>query len=172
MLSTGQAPRFRLIDMRPAISREPMDFTSDNTVGVSQPILEAIVAANKGASAAYGDDAYSADASDRLREVFETDLSVFLVSTGTGRQRFGARGAQPALGAVFCHETAHVMEDECGAPEMFTGGAKMIGVGGRAGKIAADDLAAALARYPRGTRQTGSTRGPVVVAGDRVRHGL
>jgi hypothetical protein len=56
----------------------------------------------------------------------------------------------PPWGAVFCHESAHVMADECGAPEMFTGGAKLIGVGGGAGKIGADALAASLAGFPRG----------------------
>jgi len=130
---------------------EAMDFTSDNTAGVSQAILEAIVAANAGPAAAYGADRYSAAAADLLREVFETDdLTVFLVATGTAANALALAALCPPWGAVFCHESAHVMADECGAPEMFTGGAKLIGVGGGAGKIGADALAASLAGFPRG----------------------
>ena len=60
-----------------------MDFTSDNVAGVSQAILKAIVEANAGSASAYGTDVYCAEASSLLCEIFETDLSVFLVATGT-----------------------------------------------------------------------------------------
>jgi threonine aldolase len=127
-----------------------MDFTSDNAAGVSQAILDAIVAANAGSAPAYGADRHSALAADLLREVFERDLSVFLVATRTAANALALAALCPPWGAVFCHESAHVMADECGAPEMFTGGAKLIGVGGGAGKIAPDALAAAIAAFPRG----------------------
>ena len=127
-----------------------MDFTSDNEAGVSQPILEAIVAANAGPAPAYGADCFSAAAADRLREVFETDLAVFLVATGTAANALALAALCPPWGAIFCHQSAHVMTDECSAPEMFTGGAKLIGVGGGAGKIAAEALTASLAAFPRG----------------------
>ena len=127
-----------------------MDFTSDNAAGVSQPILEAIVAANAGPAPAYGADCFSAAAADCLREVFETDLTVFLVATGTAANALALAALCPPWGAVFCHQSAHVMTDECSAPEMFTGGAKLIGVGGGAGKIAPKALAASLAAFPRG----------------------
>ena len=55
----------------------------------------------------------------------------------------------PPFGAIFCHAQAHVMEDECGAPEMFTGGAKLVGVAGRAGKIAPADFKTVLGGFPR-----------------------
>ncbi len=127
-----------------------MDFTSDNTAAVSQPILDAIVAANAGPSPAYGADPYSAAAADLLCEVFETELSVYLVGTGTAANALALAALCPPWGAVFCHESAHVMVDECGAPEMFTGGAKLIGVSGGAGKIEPDALAATLAAFPSG----------------------
>ena len=138
----GAARRFRF--------REAMDFTSDNAAGVSQPVLEAIVAANSGPAPAYGADSLSAAAADRLRDVFETDLTVFLVATGTAANALALAALCPPWGAVFCHRSAHVMTDECGAPEMFTAGAKLIGVGGGAGKISAKALAASLAAFPRG----------------------
>ncbi len=120
----------------PFVLSNAMDFTSDNTAGASEAILEAILAANDGLRPAYGDDSFSAAAAELLREVFETDLSVFLVATGTAANALALAALCPPWGAVFCHETAHVMDDECGAPEMFTGGAKLIGVEGRGGKIA------------------------------------
>ena len=127
-----------------------MDFASDNTAGASQNILDAIIAANKGSAPAYGADPFSAKASQLLSEVFETEVACFLVLTGTAANALALGALCPPWGAVFCHHQAHVMEDECGAPEMFTAGAKLVGVQGRAGKISCEDLAAALAAFPRG----------------------
>ncbi len=127
-----------------------MDFTSDNAAGVSQAIIEAILAANAGPSPAYGADPFTARATALLREVFEADVSVFLVATGTAANALALGALCPPWGAVFCHETAHIMEDECGAPEMFTAGAKLVGVKGQGGKIAAADLRSTLAAFPRG----------------------
>jgi threonine aldolase len=130
-----------------------MDFTSDNTSGVSEAILDAIVEANAGPASAYGEDARSAAAAILLREIFETDVSVFLVATGTAANALALAALCPPWGGVFCHDWAHVMEDECGAPEMFTGGAKLIGLGGPSGKIGAKDFAATLAAFPRVVKQ-------------------
>lgn len=127
-----------------------MDFTSDNAAGVSQAIFNAMLAANEGATPAYGADPFSAKASALLSAIFETDVAVFLVATGTAANALALGALCPPWGAVFCHETAHVMEDECGAPEMFTAGAKLIDVKGRAGKIAPNDLLAMLKAFPRG----------------------
>lgn len=127
-----------------------MDFASDNTAGVSQTILDAIIAANKGSAAAYGADSFSAQASQRLSEVFETETACFFVSTGTAANALALGALCPPWGAVFCHDRAHIIEDECGAPEMFTAGAKLVGVPGRAGKITPEALAATLSLFPRG----------------------
>jgi len=127
-----------------------MDFASDNTAGASQTILEAILAANKGSVPAYGADPYSAKASELLAQVFEREIACFLVATGTASNALALASLCPPWGGVFCHQEAHVMEDECGAPEMFTAGAKLIGIPGPAGKIAPQDLRAALAAFPAG----------------------
>ena len=127
-----------------------MNFTSDNATGASQPILEAILAANGPALPSYGADPYSTAAAMRLNEIFERDCAVFLVATGTAANALALAAVTPPWGAVFCHEAAHVNEDECGAPEFFTGGAKLVGIAGDAGKITPDALAATLLRFPRG----------------------
>ena len=78
----------------------------------------------------------------------------------------------PPWGAVFCHESAHVMADECGAPEMFTGGAKLIGVEGRGGKIGADGARRHDRRLSARPRQAFAAGRALAVAGDRMRHDL
>jgi threonine aldolase len=130
-----------------------MDFASDNTTGASQAILAAVLAANEGTAAAYGADPLTARAMQRLEQVFERKLTSFLVSTGTAANALALGAISPPFGAIFCHDQAHVMDDECGAPEMFTGGAKLVGIAGRAGKIAPVDLLAVLAEFPRGVEK-------------------
>ena len=127
-----------------------MDFSSDNVWGAAPEILAALTAANTGSAAAYGGDDWTARAEARLAEVFEHDCAVFLVATGTAANALALAALTPPYGAVFCHETAHVADDECGAPEFFTAGAKLVGVPGPSGRIAPEALAATLARYPRG----------------------
>ncbi len=127
-----------------------MDFASDNASGADPKILAALVAANSGSFPAYGADPYTQRAEAMLRDVFERDCVVFLVATGTGANALALGALTPPWGAIFCHEDAHVMDDECGAPEFFTAGAKMIGMAGHAGKIAPDTLRETLAAYPRG----------------------
>jgi threonine aldolase len=82
-----------------------------------------------------------------LRETFECELAAFLVASGTAANALALGAITPPWGAIFCHERAHVTADECGAPEMFTGGAKIIGIGGDRGKIDVDALHEALARF-------------------------
>lgn len=127
-----------------------MDFSSDNSAGASENILAAIVAANGGSTPAYGADPYCAEATRLLETVFERPLKVFLMSTGTAANALALGAISPPFGAIFCHDQAHVMQDECGAPEMFTGGAKLVGLNGRAGKISAAGLKAGLVNFPRG----------------------
>ena len=90
-------------------------------------------------------------ASERqLADIFERDVSVALVSTGTAANAIALGLLAPPGTAVFCHEEAHVIEDECGAPEFFTGGAKLVGIPGRDGKLSPAALQEALMRFPRG----------------------
>ncbi len=127
-----------------------MDFASDNSVGVSAEILAAVAAANVGAAHAYGEDAWTAKALARLDEIFERRTASFLLTTGTAANALALAALTPPYGAVFCHESAHVMEDECGAPEFFTAGAKLVGIEGRQGKITPAALRATLGAFPRG----------------------
>ncbi|PSC07062.1 low specificity L-threonine aldolase [Alsobacter soli] len=127
-----------------------MNFASDNVVGASRPVLEALLAANDGAEPAYGADSFTKRAEEMLARVFERECSAFLVATGTGANALALAAATPPWGAVFCHAEAHVLDDECGAPEMFSGGAKIVGIPGVGGKFDPAGLEEALERYPRG----------------------
>lgn len=124
-----------------------MIFTSDNAFGVAPEILEAIARANGGAVSSYGGDEITARLQKRFAEIFERDVAVFPVATGTAANALSLATLTPPYGAIFCHEDAHVNVDECGAPEMFSGGAKLVGLGGENGKIDADVFAAALKGY-------------------------
>ena len=132
------------------LARPIMNFASDNTAGASEAILAAVMAANDGEVAAYGKDPLSAKAAELLCDTFERDCACFLVNTGTAANALALSAICPPFGAIFCHSESHIMADECGAPEMFTSGAKLIGIPGHAGKIARAQLKAALAQYPRG----------------------
>ncbi len=127
-----------------------MNFTSDNITGASPKILQAIVDGNAGAAAPYGMDPWSADAEARLSALFERDVKAFLVATGTGSNALALAALSPPGTAVFCHEEAHVIEDECGAPEFFTGGGKLVPIPGADGKITPEGFRTVLARFPRG----------------------
>ena len=131
-----------------------MNFASDNTAGIAPAILQAIVAANAGSSPAYGVDSHSRRAEAALSETFERPLAAFLVGTGTGANALALGALASPWSAIFCHEEAHIHDDECGAPEFFTGGAKLVGVDGEAGKITPDALRETLARFPRGLVKT------------------
>jgi threonine aldolase len=128
-----------------------MDFASDNGAGVSAKIFEAVEAVMaQGAAPAYGSDLWTARAASMIDEVFECRTASFLVSTGTAANALALAAFTPPWGAIFCHEGAHVMEDECGAPELFTAGAKLVGIEGLAGKITPTALRETLAAFPRG----------------------
>ena len=127
-----------------------MNFCSDNTTGASPEILAAIAAANDGAVMPYGNDDYSRRAEQRIAAFFEAPADVFLLATGTAANALCLSVMTPPYGAVFCHPESHIHEDECGAPEFYSGGAKLVPLPDRGGKIAADDLAAALARPDHG----------------------
>lgn len=116
-----------------------MDFRSDNVAGVAPEIMAAVTAANSGTAAAYGDDAVSARLDDVYSALFETEVRVFPVVTGTVANALAVSILTPPYGAVYTHRDGHLNTDECGAPELFTGGAKLAAVAGEYGKI---DLAA------------------------------
>jgi threonine aldolase len=127
-----------------------MNFASDNGAGVAPEILEAIVASSRVNAPAYGADDYTAQAQARLSDVFETKVAAFLNATGTAANALALSALVKPWDAVFCHEEAHIHDDECGAPEFFTGGAKLVGIAGEEGKITANGLKETLERFPTG----------------------
>lgn len=119
-----------------------MDFRSDNTHGCSPEILEALARANRGTMASYGDDVITARVRDRCRELFECDLDVFPVMTGTAANALSIASMTPPDGRIVCHHDAHIHLEELGAAEFFSGGARLVPVGGGDGKLRGDDVAA------------------------------
>jgi threonine aldolase len=127
-----------------------MHFGSDNVVGASQKVLDALVAANTGALSSYGEDEMAKAVEQQFSRIFERDVSVFLMSTGTAANGLALACLTPAWGEVFCHPDSHVMTDECGGPENWTGGAKLTPLPGVGGKILPATLRAALEAPRRG----------------------
>jgi threonine aldolase len=125
-----------------------MRFVSDNTASASPEILEAIRAANSGLAPAYGEDRWSQRLDRVFGEYFDTEVRVFSVVTGTAANALALATVTPPYGAVFTHEEAHVMRDECGAPEFFSGGARLVTMAGRHGKVTPEAFARALAANP------------------------
>ena len=124
-----------------------MNFASDNTAGIAPDILDAIAGANRGYALGYGNDDWTKRAERRLAEIFERDIAAFLVPTGTAANALALAQVSPPWGAVFCHAGSHIATDECGAPEFFGGGLKLVGLSGDDGKIAPATLQTALAAY-------------------------
>lgn len=123
-----------------------MIFTSDNAAPVPPEVLAALSHANHGSAPAYGADDLMQTVQARLREIFHApEAAVYLVATGTAANALALATYCPPWGTVFCHRNAHVVEDECGAPEFFTHGARMGLLPGAHGRIDPDTLAQALA---------------------------
>ncbi|HEX9856822.1 MAG TPA: beta-eliminating lyase-related protein [Paracoccaceae bacterium] len=122
-----------------------MFFASDNAAPVPPQVLAALARANEGYAMPYGSDAAMDRVQTRIRTIFEApEAAVYLVATGTAANALAlALYCQP-WGAVFCHRHAHIAEDECGAPEFFTHGAKLALVPGDHGKMTPETLAEAL----------------------------
>jgi threonine aldolase len=123
-----------------------MNFASDNTAAIAPAILDAIVKANEGVALGYGNDALTARVARRFADIFEREVAVYLVPTGTASNALALAHISPPWGAVLCHEESHIATDECGAPEFFGSGLKLIGLPGQGCKIAPDTLTRALDR--------------------------
>jgi threonine aldolase len=119
-------------------------FGSDNITPASPQVIDAIVAANTGALHSYGDDPYTKKLTALTSELFETEVAIYPVTTGTAANALALSMLTPPYGAVYCHETAHIATDECGAPEFYTGGAKIVGLPSADGKIVPAQLDAPL----------------------------
>jgi threonine aldolase len=101
-------------------------FRSDNDWGASPAIMAALAACNGETARPYGNDEWTRRVEARLGEVFECKVGVLLVSTGTAANSIALASMVPRWGSVVCHSQAHILVDECGAPEFFTGGARLV----------------------------------------------
>ena len=118
-----------------------MIFTSDNASGAAPEIMAALVEAEKGYAMPYGNDPLTARAQDQVREVFEApDAAVHFVATGTAANALALACLCPPWATVYCHRSAHIEEDECAAPEFYTGGAKLTLLDGDDAKMTAEGL--------------------------------
>jgi threonine aldolase len=107
--------------------------------------MAAIEAANRAPTGSYGADEFTERLGAVARKVFETELAIYPVATGTAANALALSQITPPFGGIYCHEGAHIVTDECGAPELFTGGAKLLGLASATGKIKPEQLTAGIA---------------------------
>src|SRR6266581_2525783 len=124
-----------------------MNFASDNTAPVAPAILDALIEANRGFALGYGNDDWTQAIERRFCEIFEREVAAFLVPTGTASNALALAQVTPSWGVVLCHSESHIATDECGAPEFFGNGLKLVGLSGDGGKIRPDGLKTALVGY-------------------------
>ena len=123
------------------------EFASDNTAPICSEVWDAIEKANRGAAASYGEDEWTAQLCERVRDLFETDCQVFLVFNGTAANALALAQLCRPFHSVICHERAHIETDECGAPEFFSG-SKLLLVRGNRGKIDIGEAKSVISRQP------------------------
>ena len=110
-------------------------FASDNTAGVAPEAWAAIAKANTGYTPGYGEDQWTEKASQLIRELFETDCEVFFTFNGTAANSLALASMCQSYHSVICHKYAHIETDECGAPEFYSNGSKILLVDGEYAKI-------------------------------------
>ncbi|WAP70886.1 threonine aldolase family protein [Jiella pelagia] len=127
-----------------------MIFASDNWSGAHPAINEALARHSEGMASAYGTSDLDKAVEKRFDEIFEREVAVFFVGTGTAANSLALASVNRPGGVVLCHREAHVVEDECGAPEFFTHGARMAPVDGPNGLIDPANLKREIARFKPG----------------------
>ena len=125
---------------------ERHEFASDNVAPICPEVWAALQEANLQYAPSYGEDRWTARVCDRIREIFETDCDVYFVFTGTAANALALAQLCNPFHSVICHQHSHIETDECGAPEFFTGGSKLLLVGGASGKIDTGQVKALLTR--------------------------
>ena len=120
--------------------RERIKFASDNVAGACPEVLNAVIEANDGDSTPYGNDQISTELQDKFSEIFEKEVIVFPTASGTAANALALSTMTPSFGNIYCHKLSHINTDECGAPEFYTGGGKLVTLQGIKGKITADEL--------------------------------
>ena len=134
--------------------RAGSQFASDNYAGICPEALRSMQDANSGFAASYGDDPWTERACEELRQVFETDCQVFFVFNGTAANSLALASLCRSYHSVICHDLSHVETDECGAPEFFSNGTKLLHVHGPGGKHDLSEVERVITRrsdihYPR-----------------------
>lgn len=124
-----------------------MNFASDNTAGIAPRILDAIGKAGGGFALGYGNDDLTRGLERRFSDLFEREVAVFLVPTGTAANALALAHITPPWRGVLCHASSHIVTDECGAPEFFGGGLKLLELPGEACKLSPETVQAAIERY-------------------------
>lgn len=127
---------------------------SDNTSGLCPEAMDYLARANQVDDLAYGNDGWTTAASDGFRELFETDCEVFFVFNGTAANSLALASLCQSYHSVICHQLAHIETDECGGPEFFSNGSKLLTVAGEAGRITPAGIEATVTKrgdihYPR-----------------------
>lgn len=110
-------------------------FASDNNAGICPEAWSSLAEANQGHARGYGDDPWTDKASNLIRDLFETDCEVFFVFNGTAANSLALASLCQSYHSILCHEIAHVETDECGAPEFFSNGTKVLLLSGDLGKV-------------------------------------
>jgi threonine aldolase len=110
-------------------------FASDNYAGICPEAWMATEAANRGHATAYGDDPWTAKAADAFRKLLETDCEVYFVFNGTAANSLALASLCQSYHSVICCDQSHVETDECGAPEFFSNGSKLLAAASVDGKL-------------------------------------
>jgi threonine aldolase len=126
-----------------------MNFLSDTTAPAHPALLDAMVRANEGFAPSYGADPVSQAVKAKLIDLFETDLEVVFTTSGTAANALALSVLSGPDEIILCHDEAHIQRDERGAPEFFTGGAKLLPLQGANAKIDAETLAGVLQEWPQ-----------------------
>lgn len=125
-----------------AETSRPQQFASDNYAGICPEAWAAMAEANAGSATAYGDDPWTQRAADAFRTLFATDCDVFFVFNGTAANSLALAALCQSYHSVICAGSAHVETDECGAPEFFSNGSKLLVAQSADGKLTPDALRA------------------------------
>ena len=120
--------------------RDRIKFASDNVAGACPEVLDAVIKANEGDSTPYGNDQISTELQDKFSEIFEKEVIIFPTASGTAANALALSTMTPSFGNIYCHKLSHINTDECGAPEFYTGGGKLVTLQGVKGKITANEL--------------------------------
>ena len=121
-------------------------FASDNNSGICPEAWVALEEANHGHASGYGEDQWTRKACRLIRDLFETDCDVFFIFTGSAANALGLASVCRSYHSIICHEASHVQNDECGAPEFFSGGAKVCTLTGKDGRLTPEAITAAVAK--------------------------